>query len=126
MPKFRKKPVVVEAEQFWPDKPLHRLVCGLSFKNTLEAVATGKIDEVRAAIPDEFLGQFNAWVTEIESKVSATVERVERDFSMAPMESRKDFAQWAQVFAPSISPYLFAKLDGKDYTPLIYKREFAT
>lgn len=105
-------------------KELHRLVCGLSFKNTLEAVANGKVDEVRAAIPDEFLGQFNEWVQEIGDKYQEVAAQVEAGFALAPKGNRKEFALWATKSNPSFAPYLFAKLDGRDYAPLIYKREF--
>lgn len=105
-------------------KALHRLVTGLSFKNTLDAVANGKVDEVRAAIPDEFLGQFNGWVQEISDKYEDVAARVEIGFRLAPKGDRKEFAMWVNEFVPNLSPYLFTKLDGRDYAPLIYKREF--
>lgn len=105
-------------------KALHRLISGLSFKNTLDAVANGKVDEVRAAIPDEFLGQFNQWVDEIESRHNSICKAVELGFEMAPKGDRKEFAIWANKHQATIAPYLFTKLDGRDYAPLIYRREF--
>lgn len=105
-------------------KALHRLISGLSFKNTLEAVANGKVDEVRASIPDEFLGQFNQWVDEINGKYEDVAAKVETGFRLAPKGDRKEFAMWVNEFVPNLSPYLFTKLDGRDYTPMIYKREF--
>ncbi len=103
---------------------LHRLVFGLSFKNTLQAVMTNQAEAIRSQIPDEFLGQFNAWVKEIEG----TRERIKRDaaqvFAQAPKDTRKDFALWVMANHKELSPYLFAMLDGKDIEPLIYKKAF--
>jgi T4 RnlA family RNA ligase len=105
-------------------KELHRLICGLSFKNTVEAIASDKVGEVRDAIPDEFLTQFNEWVQEINAKYQAVTERVEAGYALAPKGTRKDFALWVQTHGNDLAPYLFAKMDGRDYAPLIYKREF--
>jgi len=51
---------------------LHKLISGLSFKHTLEAVASGTVDYIRSQIPDEFLGQFNGWVTQIATVTDQT------------------------------------------------------
>jgi RNA ligase len=103
---------------------LHRLVFGLSFKNTLEAVMRDQVESIRSQIPDEFLGQFNAWVNEIEE----TRERIKREasevFVQAPKDTRKEFALWVMANHKELSPYLFALLDGKDIEPLIYKKAF--
>jgi RNA ligase len=103
---------------------LHRLVFGLSFKNTLQTVAAGRVEEVRSQIPDEFLGQFNAWVKEIEETRERLKREVTETFAQAPKESRKEFALWTMANHKEISPYLFAMLDGEDITPLIYKKAF--
>lgn len=105
-------------------KELHRLISGLSFKNTLEAVANGTVDDIRAAIPDEFLTQFNEWVQEISDKHQEVTAQVEAGYALAPKGSRKEFAQWAMQHNPSFAPYLFYRLDGRDYGPMIYQREF--
>ena len=100
---------------------LHRLVFGLSFKNTLQAIVTKQVDYIREQIPDEFSADFNGWVKEIEE----TRERIKREaadiFAQAPKDTRKDFAIWVMSNHKHLSAYLFAMLDGEDIEALIYK-----
>ena len=103
---------------------LHRLLAGITFKNTLQAVATGRVEEFKAAIPDEFLGQFRDWVAEINAWIAHRTAQIEEAFGDAPKSSRKDFAAWVNENCDDIAPYLFLKYEGRDYVPLIYKREF--
>jgi len=103
---------------------LHRLVFGLSFKNTLQAVATNQVENIRSQIPDEFLSQFNAWVKEIEETRSRVKREVAEVFAQAPKEARKDFALWVMSDHKELSSYLFAMLDGHDVEPIIYKKAF--
>jgi RNA ligase len=103
---------------------LHKLIFGLSFKNTLQAVMNGTVDFIRAQIPDEFLGQFNGWVAQIETVVAETQQQVQQAFEAAPKTSRKDFALWVQAHHPQLAPYLFARLDGKALEPMIYRTAF--
>lgn len=103
---------------------LHRLISGLSFKHTLEAIARGTVDSVRSQIPDEFSAQFDGWVDEIAVMVAVVQDEVKRAFADAPKESRKDFAVWVNKNHRDIAPYLFAMLDGRDIVPMIYKMAF--
>lgn len=103
---------------------LHKLISGLSFKHTLEAVQAGTLDYIREQIPDEYLAELNAWAAQIETVVATTKQNVQTAFDAAPKDSRKDFALWVQQQHKKLAPYLFALLDGKDYTPLIYRNEF--
>jgi RNA ligase len=103
---------------------LHRLISGLSFKNTLAAVMSGTIEEVREIIPDEFLGEMNEWVAEIESTVNQLKKQIQTAFEEAPKGSRKEFALWVQQKHPQLAAYLFAYLDARDIEPLIYKFAF--
>jgi len=103
---------------------LHRLIFSLSFKNTLEAHSSGTIEYIRSQIPDEFLGEFNGWVTEIETTIAKTKQAIQTAFDSAPKDSRKDFALWTRENHLALSPYLFAKMDGKPLDPLIYKLAF--
>ena len=105
-------------------KNLHRLICGLSFKNTLECMANGNLDELRSLIPDEFMGEVDAWVKEIQEVVQDTEQRVEEAYALAPKESRKEFALWVMKEHPDLKGYLFGKLDGKPILPMIYKSGF--
>lgn len=103
---------------------LHKLISGLSFKHTLEAVQAGTLDYIRAQIPDEYLAELNAWVEQIETVVATTKQNVQAAFDAAPQDSRKEFALWVQQHHKKLAPYLFAMMDHKDYTPLIYRNEF--
>ena len=103
---------------------LHRLISGLSFKHTLEAIQSGTVDYIRSRIPDEFLGQFNGWVATIESMADG-IERAAKDaFSVAPKDNRKDFAQFVTANHQDLASYLFKLFDGKEIRPLIYKTAF--
>ena len=103
---------------------LHRLIFGLSFKHTLEAVTNGTVDYIRSQIPDEFLGQFNGWVAQIETTVAETKRQVQAAFEAAPKETRKDFALWVQANHKELASYLFAMLDCRNIGPLIYRLAF--
>jgi len=103
---------------------LHRLVFGLSFKNTLQAVMTNQVEAIRSQIPDEFLNQFNAWVKEIEGTRARVQSEAAEVFAQAPKDTRKDFALWVMADHKELSSYLFAMFDGKDIEPIIYKKAF--
>jgi len=104
---------------------LHKLVYGLSFKKAVQAVETNQVEAIKAQIPEEFLGDFDKWVNEVEVKVANIERAVEQTFSRIPQNShRKDFALWVKANAPHLATYLFAMLDGKPIKPIIFQREF--
>jgi hypothetical protein len=103
---------------------LNRLVSGLSFRSTLQAVMEGRVEQSRQLIPEEFLGEFNGWVETIGAKVEEVKSQVEQAYQAAPQESRKDFALWVQQNHRDLAPYLFALADGRPIEPLIYKMAF--
>jgi len=103
---------------------LHKLVYGLSFKATLTAIANGSVEAIRQQIPEEFLGEFNGWVDEIEQKVAAIKANIDALFQQAPKTSRKQFAGWVLSEHQGAASYLFALWDGKDIEPLIYRLAF--
>lgn len=105
-------------------RELHKLVSSLSFKHTLEAMANGKVNEIRSRVPEEFLGEFEGWVREIETTVAVVKEAVGVVFDIAPKETRKEFAGYVMTMHKALFPYLFAMLDGKEIEPLIYKHAF--
>lgn len=100
---------------------LHKLVFGLSFKNTLEAMQNGTVQEILDAVPDEFLNEVKAWIAEIDGVLNSTKARVQSAFEAAPKDTRKDFALWLQANQRDIAGYLFAMFDGKPIEPLIYR-----
>lgn len=103
---------------------LHKALSGLSFKNTVEAVRDGRVDDVRQIIPEEFLVEFNDWVDRIEKTVEDIVVAVEVAMSRSPVGNRKEFAAWALGQPEIIRPYLFARLDGKDIKQMIFHIAF--
>jgi len=103
---------------------LHRLISGMSFKNTVKAFESGEIDYIHSQIPDEFLGLFDGWVDSIETTLRNIRISVNEVFLESPRGSKKEFALWVQSEHKDLSPYLFAMWDGRDITPLIYKLAF--
>ena len=103
---------------------LHKLISGLSFKSALEAVASGTVDSFREVVPDEFLGEFNSWVAEIEQTAMLITDTTEIAYTHAPKDSRKDYAAYINANAPQIASYAFLRLDNKPLLPAIYKQAF--
>ena len=103
---------------------IHRIVHAASFKRVLETVAAGTYDETMTAVPDELLDEIREWKAHIDEVVTNTIERVEAGYAIAPRDDRKTFALWARANALELAPYLFRRLDGQDYTGLIYKLAF--
>ncbi len=104
---------------------LHRLICGLSFKSVLEAIASGKGDEYRAELPEEFHGQFDAWAAQIKAVRDSVTEQVLMVYADAPKGDRKTFALWVKAKHPEMSRYLFAALDQKPLYPIIYRHAYS-
>lgn len=107
---------------------LHRIVTGFNERVVWEHLSNGKpLGELLAPLPDEFhewarrvadgLGaSIQADVVEIESAFAATVATLPEGWT------RKDFALKAKDHR---MPWgLFAKLDGKDYLPSVWKNHY--
>jgi len=105
-------------------RKLHRLIHTLSFKNTLECMASDSLDELRAVVPHEFFGEVNGWVAEINKTLVGIINQTEQAFADAPKDDRKTFALWVMENHKPLASYLFAMLDGKPVRPLIYKMAF--
>jgi RNA ligase len=103
-------------------KELQKLLMGLTFKNTLRAVSMNTTNYILSAVPDEFLDEVKGWIAEIQSTVAAVKQEVTTAFDAAPKSSRHEFAAWVSTQRADLAPYLFILFDGKDITPLIYKR----
>jgi len=102
---------------------LQRLLIGLSFKNTLKAIAGGSLDEIFQIVPDEFLTEVRQWVAEIEARVQTVTAMIEALYEQSPHTTRKEFAIWVMQTQPHLAHYLFARFDQKPLTPLIYAHE---
>lgn len=103
---------------------IHKLISGLSFKFVLENHQAGTLNQALEVIPDEFKDEVNGWIDEIDNTVLDVIQEVEEVLELAPKTNRKDFALWVMEFHKNLAPYLFAKLDGKDILPIIYKMGF--
>lgn len=104
---------------------LHKLINGLSFKNTLKCVANGSLGELREIVPDEFLGEVDRWVESIQTTVARLKQDIEQAFKEAPKGgARKDFALWVMAHHQPLASYMFARLDDRPIEPLIYKTAF--
>jgi len=103
---------------------VHKIIHQISFKNTLEAHQYGKVEELLSLIPDEFIEEVNKYILLIERTIKIVQMMVNAAFIEAPKDTRKKFALWAAKNYKPFMVYLFAKLDGKDILPLIYKFGF--
>lgn len=103
---------------------LHRLISGLSFKNTLACIAGGTLKELLEVIPNEFLDQVNNWINQINNRVLSIREAVFTHYQEAPKTNRKEYALWVQANCKELAPYMFARLEERDIDELIYKMAF--
>lgn len=103
---------------------IHKLISGLSFRVVLENHQAGTINQALELIPDEFKKEVNEWIEKIEDTISFWKNRIEEVYCMAPGGERKEYALWVQEYYKDMAPYLFARLDGKDVLPIIYKIGF--
>lgn len=104
---------------------IHRIVTGLSFKRVLEAVQTGRYDELVQQIPDEFMDVVRVWKKEIDVTVNQIIQSVELHYHDAPKESQKEFALWVQSNVPKyLHSYMFSQKLGRDFVSAIYKSAF--
>lgn len=104
----------------------HKMLTGVSFKQVLEAVASGQFDALIEGVPDEFLTVIREYKQRIDTRAAEVIAFVEHEMQSAPRESRREFAQWVQGRYKGIirTAYFFAALDGKSLMPLIYQHEF--
>lgn len=101
---------------------LHKLIVSLKFKNILEAMQSNTIDRILETAPDEFLDETRSWISEIEETIRQIKQEVQAVFDEAPKATRKEFAMWVREQHLPISRYLFAMMDDRDITSLIYQR----
>ena len=77
---------------------LHRIIAQFTFKRVLEAVQQHQQEEIRKALPEELIPEFDNWCDMITSKVREIVRRVALVVAAAPKESRKEFALYLQQY----------------------------
>lgn len=103
---------------------LHKLLNGLSFKNTLLAHQNGQVNYIKSQLPDEFLDEFNGWLKTIEQTIQEIKRKASEVYALAPQGSQKEFALWVNEYHHDLSVYLFATKSGYDLMPFIYKHAF--
>ena len=96
----------------------HRQAWGLSEKTVLEALATGKIAELLAKVPDDLQAEANRLVAIVQSRAAAVETEAEGYFAAAPKgDDRKVFAQWVrnlQNVPAAFWAVLFQLRDGRE------------
>jgi RNA ligase len=103
---------------------IHRLLSGISFKNTLAAYAEGRFAHYMSDVPDMYQELVQSYVDEIEQKIQKIKDDVESLWIIAPKTSRKDYAEWVMREAKDYFPYMFNKWCDQDMTRSILKKEF--
>lgn len=91
---------------------LHRLISNLTYRNVLRAYKADKLDEYRATLPDEFVKEFDDYVTRINTEIARVIAEVKSAYGNREGSSRKEFAKWVFTNYKDISHYLFALYDG--------------
>jgi len=92
---------------------LHRIIAQFTFKRVLEAVQKGEQVEIRKALPEELIPEFDNWWNMIDDKVDEILSIVHKVVSNAPKETRKEFALYLQQYykGSDIMKYAFKYLD---------------
>lgn len=92
---------------------LHRIIAQFTFKRVLEAVQLHQEEEIRKALPEELIPEFDRYIEIINSKVKDIVARVALVVAGAPKESRKEFALYLQQYykGTDILKYAFKYID---------------
>jgi RNA ligase len=92
---------------------LHRIIAQFTFKRVLEAVQKGEQVEIRKALPEELIPEFDNWWNMIDDKVDEILSNVHKVVGNAPKETRKEFALYLQQYykGTDIMKYAFKYLD---------------
>lgn len=107
---------------------LHRIVTGLNERVVWEHLSAGKpLTELLAPLPDEFHDWTRRVADNLSAKVLADSLEIENTFAALTARlpegwTRKDFASLAK---DTRMPWgMFARLDGKDYLPSVWKQHY--
>jgi RNA ligase len=92
---------------------LHRIIAQFTFKRVLEAVQMHQQEEIRKALPEELIPEFDNWYYMIETKVVQLIAQVDKVVHNAPKGSRKEFALYLQQFykGTDVMKHAFKYLD---------------
>jgi len=87
---------------------LHRIIAQFTFKRVLEAVQKDEQEEIRKALPEELIPEFDRYCWMIEDKVDNIIAKVDKAVSNAPKETRKEFALYLQQYHKGTDVIKFA------------------
>ncbi len=87
---------------------LHRIIAQFTFKRVLEAVQKGEQEEIRKALPEELIPEFDRYKWMIEDKVDSIIAYVDKIVHDAPKGSRKEFALYLQQYYKGTDALRFA------------------
>jgi hypothetical protein len=92
---------------------LHRIIAQFTFKRVLEAVQLNEDEEIRKALPEELLPEFDRYKWMIDNKVSQIVAKVDKVVHNAPKDTRKEFALYLQQYyrGTDVMKYAFKYMD---------------
>jgi RNA ligase len=92
---------------------LHRIIAQFTFKRVLEAVQQHQQEEIRKALPEELIPEFDGWCKMIDNKVTETILQVDKVVHNAPKETRKEFALYLQQYyrGTDVMKFAFKYLD---------------
>lgn len=95
---------------------LHRIVAQFSFKRVLESIQDGSSEEVRKALPEELIPQFDNYSQLINEHVKKLEDRVKHVYNNAPKNTRKELALYLKEFYKDseIIKFIFKLDDHKD------------
>lgn len=92
---------------------LHRIIAQFTFKRVLEAVQLHQEEEIRKALPEELIPEFDRFIDLINDKIKTIVRKVALVVADAPKESRKEFALYLQQYykGTDVLKYAFKYVD---------------
>lgn len=99
---------------------LHRIISMFTFKRVLDVVKEGIEKDMRMAMPEEFLSDFDAYVDTINTYIDNVADEVVKAFNSAPKTTRKEFALYVLNYykGTDVQRYVFKLMDhGEIVTP---------
>jgi len=100
----------------------HRILSNATWKNIVKAVEDGSIDDILYMLPDEFTTEIRAWVKYIYQSIKDSKRHINVLYRAAPKDTRKEYAVWVMRECRLLAPLMFARLDEKPLSSLLYKR----
>jgi len=101
---------------------LHRIMTGITPKRIWNSLRSGDTIDL-AGVPEEFSKDVEIYIAYLQRKYNKIVDAVEHIFANTQESmSRKEKAiYWGDVY-PRARPMLFARLDGRPYDQMVWKR----